>query len=116
MLVPTQVPAKRIRRRAFSIMELLAVVTILGVLSAILIARTGSHIDGSKREACFLNKGEIELQVQLWRRNTGSLPPATLNGIGSNPSYFPAGLPTCPVDGTAYTIDTTTGKVTGHTH
>jgi len=104
------------RRSAFSIMELLAVVTILGVLSAILITRTSSHIDGSKREACFLRKGEVELQVQLWHRNTGSLPPANLSGIGTDTGYFPEGLPVCPVDGTAYTIDTTTGKVTGHSH
>lgn len=104
------------RHRAFSIIELLAVVTILGVLAAILIPRASSQIDNTKREACQLNKGEVEVQAQLWKRNTGSLPASNLATIGADLGYFPEGLPTCPVDGTAYTIDTTTGKVIGHTH
>jgi hypothetical protein len=39
-----------------------------------------------------------------------------LSNIGADTSYFPVGLPNCPVDGTSYTISTTTGRVTGHTH
>lgn len=104
------------RRTAFSLPELLAVVFILAIIAAYIIPRASSQVDNARRNACFTNQGEIELQVQLWRRNNGSYPAADLSGIGSNAAYFPQGLPTCPVDGTAYTIDTTSGLVTGHTH
>jgi type II secretory pathway pseudopilin PulG len=96
--------------------ELMAVVAILGFLAALIVPRLLGHQEDAKRAACDANQGEIELQVKLWRRNTGSYPAANLSDIGANASYFPSGLPVCPVDATAYTIDTTSGLVTGHTH
>jgi prepilin-type N-terminal cleavage/methylation domain-containing protein len=104
------------KRRAFSLVELMAVVAILGVLAALIVPRVLGHHDSAKRSACLANQAEIELQVKLWRRNTGAYPAANLSNIGANISYFPEGLPTCPVDGSAYTIDTTSGLVIGHTH
>ena len=104
------------RPLAFSLTELMAVLAILGVLAALIVPRLINHGDTSKRAACDTNQGEIELQVQLWRRNQGSSPAADLSNIGSNPAYFPSGVPVCPVDGTPYTINTTNGLVTGHTH
>jgi general secretion pathway protein G len=103
-------------RPAFTLTELMAVVVILGVLAALIVPRLINHSDTTKRASCHTNQGEIELQVKLWRRNQGSYPAADLSNIGSNSAYFPSGLPVCPVDGTAYTINTTSGLVTGHTH
>lgn len=103
-------------RPGLSIIELLAVLMLLGVLAAMLLSRASSHMDEAKREACLMNKGDIELQVQLWRRNHGSYPAANLADVGADLNYFPEGVPTCPVDGSGYTIDTTTGYVLGHTH
>jgi prepilin-type N-terminal cleavage/methylation domain-containing protein len=103
-------------RPAFSLTELMAVVGILGVLSLLIVPRLIVNNDAGNRAACFANQGDIELQVKLWQRNQGSYPAADLSDIGSNPAYFPSGLPTCPVDGTAYTIDTNSGLVTGHMH
>ena len=94
----------------------MAVLAILGVLAALIVPRVIGHNDTSKRAACYTNQGDIELQVKLWHRNQGSYPTANLSNIGSNPAYFPSGLPVCPVDGAAYTINTTSGLVTGHTH
>ncbi len=53
------------------------------------------------------------LQVRLWKRSKSSYPAANLSDIAADVSYFPAGLPVCPVDGTSYTINTTTGRVIG---
>jgi prepilin-type N-terminal cleavage/methylation domain-containing protein len=106
----------RHRLAAFTIIELLAVVTILGVLAAIAIPRATSRVAETARNACQLNRAEIELQTQLWRRNHSGYPTASLTDIGADTAYFPEGLPECPVDGTSYTIDTTTGRVTGHAH
>jgi prepilin-type N-terminal cleavage/methylation domain-containing protein len=104
------------RRRAVSLTELMAVVAILGFLAALIVPRVIGHQDSSKRAACSVNQAEIELQARLWRRTTGSYPAANLGNIGADAAYFPEGLPVCPVDGSAYTIDTTSGLVTGHTH
>jgi general secretion pathway protein G len=102
--------------RGFSLTELMAVLAILGVLAVLIVPRVVGPHDSSKRAACYANQGDIELQVKLWRRNQGSYPAADLSNIGAATAYFPSGLPLCPVDGTGYTIDTTSGLVTGHTH
>jgi type II secretory pathway pseudopilin PulG len=99
-----------------SLTELMAVIGILGILAVLIVPRVAGHRDSSVRAACNANQGDIEMQVKLWRRNQGSYPAANLSDIGANPAYFPSGLPVCPVDGTAYTINTTSGLVVGHTH
>src|SRR5262245_60225705 len=103
-------------RRGSMLIELIAVVAILGVTALLIVPRLASQRTSANRTSCFNQKAEIELQVKLWRRNNGSYPAANLSNIGADTAYFPNGLPTCPVDGTTYTIDTTTGRVTGHTH
>ncbi len=101
---------------AFSLLELLAVVTILGIIAAVILPRASGGHDESKRQACFVNQGDIEIQAEIWMHNTESWPAATLSDIGADTGYFPEGIPTCPVDGTAYTIDPNTGLVIGHNH
>jgi type II secretory pathway pseudopilin PulG len=96
--------------------ELTAAVAILAILAALVIPRLVQEQDGAERTACHQHQAELELQARLWRRNTGAYPVADLSDVAADPAYLPAGLPTCPVDGTAYTIDTTSGLVIGHTH
>lgn len=102
-------------RRANSLLELMAAVTILGALAAIALPRTASVQTNGNRAACHLNQAEIELQSMLWLRRQGSWPAGNLADIGIETDYFPEGPPNCPVDGTDYTIDST-GKVIGHEH
>ena len=101
---------------AFSLTELMAVLAILGVLAAMVIPRVNNHQSTSKKAACYASQGDIELQVKLWKRVNGTYPAANLSDIGANTSYFPSPVPVCPVDGTSYTISTTTGLVIGHAH
>jgi prepilin-type N-terminal cleavage/methylation domain-containing protein len=104
------------RRGGLSLTELMAVLGILGVLAALIVPRVVGHRDSSMQATCDAQQGDIELQVKLWRRNHGAYPAANLSDIGADAAYFPGGLPICPVDGTAYTINTTSGLVIGHTH
>lgn len=93
----------------------MAVVAIIGLLAALALPRTESVRTNGYRASCHVNRAEIELQAMLWRRANGNWPAANLSGIGADINYFPEGLPTCPVDGSTYTIDTN-GAVVGHSH
>ena len=104
------------RRGGYTLLEVTAVVVLLGILAAIAVQRFSTTMSTGKKNSCYVNKGDIEMQVQLWYRNKGAWPATSLSDVSADGNYFPSGLPTCPVDGTAYTIDATTHKITGHTH
>lgn len=108
--------ARSASRSGFSLLELILVVTVLGIVSAVVIARINSgDKDQVKKAACGAHKRELELQAQLYYRATGNWPSSTC-GEMNNATYFPRGLPTCPVDDSAYEFNTTTKRVNGHTH
>lgn len=106
------------RRRGFSLMELLAVVTILGIIAAIIVPRVTAGTDAAKAKTCRYNIGHIHSAVERYRDATGVWPSADLNELDGALDYFPDGIPVCPVTGAAYTIDTSGGlyRVTGHNH
>ena len=106
------------RRRppAFTLLEILAAITIIGITAAIVLVRFSDNSDNAKANACYVNKGNIEVQAQLWYRNKGTWPLANLSDIGADTDYLPDGLPPCPVDGTSYTFDANSQQVTGHVH
>lgn len=107
---------QRTERPGVTLLQLLAVITILGILSGIVMYRVFLSRDTTSRNACYVLKGQIELQTQLWYRHHGSWPATDLSDIGADTDYFPEGLPSCPVDGSSYSIDATTHHVIGHTH
>jgi prepilin-type N-terminal cleavage/methylation domain-containing protein len=101
------------RRGAFSLLELLAVITILGIIAVVIIPRISTSSATAKANACFQNKSEINSAVERYYFDTGALP-ATIAAVNTS-AYFPDGIPTCPVSGAAYALDATTKRVTGHT-
>lgn len=103
-------------RKAMSLLELFVAVTLLGIIAAIIVPRLGSQGRQAKRGACDVNRGNIEVQCQLWYRTKGVWPAANLSDIGANSDYFPEGLPVCPVDGRAYTFNSATQQTVAHGH
>jgi prepilin-type N-terminal cleavage/methylation domain-containing protein len=103
-------------RHGLNLLEMLVVVVIAGIVAAIVLPRLATRALDARKNSCYVNKGKIEVQTQLWYRNKGSWPATNLSDIAADTAYFPEGLPTCPVDSTAYTIDAATHKVVGHTH
>lgn len=104
------------RLSGLSLLEVLAIVTILGIVALAAIPRLNTFTAESDKTACYVNRGDIEVQAQLHFRNEGAWPQADLSDIGSDGNYFPDGLPVCPVDGSPYTLDPSTHRVVGHDH
>ena len=100
----------------FTLLELLIVVVILGILAAIIIPRFTVSAAEAKKNACAENAASINTQVERWHLEKGTWPAADLSDIKADTDYFTEGIPTCPVDGSAYAIDATTHRVTGHSH
>ena len=103
------------RTQGFTLTELMAVLAVLAVVAAVIVVRATGGAATSKSAACQSIKGDIEVQAEIWRHNTGSWPATNLSNIGGDVNYFPTGVPACPVTGAAYTIDTS-GRVVGHNH
>ena len=114
-LVPMDNKSRRSKRLAYTLLELMAALAIIGVVATVGCPRATTGVAESKVAACATHRGNIELQTELWRHDTGAWPATNLSNIGSNLSYFPAGLPLCPVDGSSYSIDAS-GRVIGHNH
>ena len=101
------------RRRAFTLLELLAVVTILGIIAVIVVPRISFTTTSAKQSAHEHNKATINMAVDRYYVANESWPSADLNEMvpPTTYDYFPEGLPTNPNDGSAYTIDPTTHHV-----
>jgi len=99
------------QRRGFSLLELLAVVTILGIIAVIVIPRITTSSATAKTNADAQNRSEINSAVERWFFTTGGWPANNLSDIGADANYFPNGVPTNPVDGSAYTLSATTHRV-----
>lgn len=101
-------------RYGFSLMELLAVVTILGLLAALIVPRMSINGDAAKIKSCMHDRAEINITVEQYYLNTGNWPANDLSDIGSDVSYFPNGPPACPLTGALYRLDPATHRVVGH--
>ena len=103
------------KRIAFTLLELLAVVTILGILAVLIIPRVTNNATNAKEKTCYHNRAQINATVERYRIEVGTWPADNLSDIGANANYFPEGIATCPVSGQAYKLDATTRRVVGHT-
>src|SRR2546423_1776744 len=93
------------KRAGFSLMELLAVVTILGIIAAIIVPRVAVSSDPAKTKVTSHNKATINAAVERWYIEKGAWPANNLSNIGADVNYFPDGIPTNPTNGTAYTMN-----------
>lgn len=103
-------PKSRIRKAGFSLLELLAVVTILGIIAVVVIPRITVSAGTAKANADSQNKAEINAAVERWYFEKGTWPANNLSDIGADANYFPQGIPTNPVNGSAYTLNATTHR------
>jgi general secretion pathway protein G len=100
--------------RGFSLLELLAVVTIMGILIVIAVPRVSLHAQKAKVEANKQYKGDLNAAIERYFFETGAYP--TTLSVLANTEYYPADIPDCPVDATQYTMDGTSHRISGHDH
>jgi general secretion pathway protein G len=101
-------------QRGFSLLELLAVVTILGIIAAIIVPRVAFSSDTAKQRVQRVHeyhKTKINYQVDQWYISTSSWPANDLSDIAADINYFPDGIPVNPVDSSVYTLNATTHRV-----
>ncbi len=99
------------KRTGFSLMELLAAATILGIIAAIVVPQIAISSHTAKARVNNHNKATINAAVERWYIEKGDWPENNLSNIGSDGKYFPQGLPTNPFTNAAYTLNATTKRV-----
>ncbi|MAT69759.1 MAG: hypothetical protein CMJ58_09565 [Planctomycetaceae bacterium] len=102
---------KNTKRSGFSLLELLAVVTILGIIAAIIVPRVTVSASSAKQKVRDHHKATINAAVERYYVDTGGWPADDLNDIANNANYFPDGIPQNPVDNSSYSLNSTTHRV-----
>ena len=92
----------------------MAVVALIGILATITITRIVASTDNAKEKGCHHNRSQINSALERFALTTGGF--ATTIGEIDTVEYFPSGIPPCPVDETAYTLNATTHRIDGHAH
>lgn len=100
--------------RAFSLLELMAVIVVIGIIATLIIYRIAPTSDFAKAQTCSHNRSEINAAIERWYIDKNTWPASDLSDLAADPNYFPVGLPTCPVTGSDYSMDTVTNRVNGH--
>ena len=102
--------SRRLRPFGFSLLELLAVVTILGIIAVVVIPRITMSAGTAKTNANAQNLAEINSAVERWYFEKGTWPANDLSDISKDANYFPDGVPKNPVSGAAYSLNATTKR------
>ena len=100
--------------RAFTLIELLIVVLIIGVLSAIAVPRIGMSAQNAKVTTCKANIKLINNQIELYNVRNSKYP-LLYFVFRQNKDYFPDGPPECPF-GHVYFMDGSVKRIYPHTH
>lgn len=100
-------------RLGLSLLELMLVVVLVSIVASVIIARVAQSTDNAKCKTCRHNRTELNAAIERYGITTGSFPSA-LNDLAV-PSYFPEGIPVCPVSGSAYSMNSTTHRIDAHT-
>jgi prepilin-type N-terminal cleavage/methylation domain-containing protein len=99
-------PIRTKRQRAFSLLELLAVVTIIGVIAALIIYRVNGVVDGARSKVQLHQISELNMAIENYYMAHEAWPTALTDLV---PEHLPDGIPTPPTGGT-YGIDPSTHR------
>jgi prepilin-type N-terminal cleavage/methylation domain-containing protein len=93
---------KILKRRAFTLVEIMIVVLIIGILLAIAVPNFMTARDSSRTQACISNLEEISAAKEQYAMDARLTDSATPTSGNLAPAYIKT-IPTCPANG-VYTI------------
>ena len=99
---------------AFTLVELMVVVLILGALAFVAVPRIGESSTTAKVNACNANVTILNIQIELTKASTGDWP-QNYKKLSTDEDLFPDGPPVCPF-GSAYKIDNGLNRIIPHSH
>ena len=112
---------KNNNKKGFTLMEMLIVVTIIGILAAIVLPRFVTSSGAAKNSAHKAARQSINSQIELYYFVYDEYP-TVMSDAGWNAGedgraarYFPEGVPTACNRYSAWAIDSTSHRLTTHT-
>ncbi len=107
------------RRLAFTLVELLLVVMILGLLAALVVPRIAASGRFARANTCAANIALMNRKIELCAIENGGKYPTSHDVfkevILKDTDHFPDGPPVCPYRA-AYVYDPDTGRIQPHNH
>ena len=85
------------RKNAFSLVEIMIVVAIIGLLSSIAIVNIQNYRNKAQKYACIVNLRTIENNISLWAINNGKTGSDAVSMSDLVPAYIKS-TPYCPLD------------------
>jgi prepilin-type N-terminal cleavage/methylation domain-containing protein len=98
-------------RRGFSFIEFCAVATILSIIAAIVVPRVHVSPEVARQKIRDHHVAAINAAVEHYHGEHQVWPADDLHDIGSDPAYFPDGLPVDPLNGSPFRLDSQTHQV-----
>jgi general secretion pathway protein G len=99
---------KSTKRSAFSLLELLAVVVILGIIAAVVVPRVTTSADTARTKVNAYNIATLNSAVERYYVDNGTWP-GDLASLVTD--YLPGGVPAHPDPTKSYSLNTTTNRV-----
>ena len=85
------------RKNAFSLVEIMIVVAIIGILSSIALVNIQNYRNKAQKYACIVNLRTIENNISLWAINNGKIGSDAVSMSDLVPAYIRS-TPYCPLD------------------
>jgi len=100
---------KRPKRRGFSLLDLLAVVTIMGIIAAVVIPRFTFSTNTAKENGELQYRGDLNNAIERYHWDKSAYP-SSLDVLYTE-GYYPVPIPNSPVTNIKFELDPATNRV-----